>query len=90
MSELSEHAAREARNFILEGETELPDDYPVYAGYAYVLVFEDGEVLPVSSPVKGTVLTLKHCGWGRGPKPPAQVRRCELIKRQQMVESDYV
>jgi len=35
-------------------ERELPDDYPVYAGYAYVA---DGK--PIASPIAGTVGQLK-------------------------------
>ena len=62
---------------ILDGETVLEDDYPVYPGYAYVAVGgvfpADGEV--VASHIKGTALQLKS-------KLGADVlRRCELVKR---------
>lgn len=53
----------------------LPDDYPVYAGYAYVV---DGE--PISSPVEGTVARLKAaCN-------ATEVRRCDLVERELRAE----
>jgi hypothetical protein len=50
----------------------LPDDYPVYAGYAYVA---DGK--PVSSPVEGTVARLKVV------LGAAEIRRCDLVGREE-------
>lgn len=49
----------------------LPDDYPVYAGYAYVV---DGT--PISSPLEGNVLRLK------ASLKAKEVRRCDLVERE--------
>lgn len=51
-------------------ERVLPDDYPVYASYAYV---EDGK--PISSPIEGTVLRLKKA---LGAK---EIKSCDLVGR---------
>ena len=63
---------------ILEGETVLEDEYPVYAGYIYVAVGgewpEDGQ--PVESPLEGDVRRLKADIGAR------EIRRCELIRRE--------
>lgn len=48
-------------------EPVLADDYPVYAGYAYVA---DG--VPISSPVQGTVKRLKAAVNAK------EIRRCDL------------
>ncbi len=60
---------------ILDGETILPDDYPVYFGYAYVA---DGEV--VTSDGEGTVADLKK--WLNAK----EVRRCSIIKRAKLAK----
>lgn len=79
---LNKYAENNARGFIYPGETELPNDYPVYYGYAYVAVFEDGEVRVISSDVQGTALTLKADLQKRWPaKKLTELRRCELVKR---------
>lgn len=51
-------------------ERVLEDDYPVHAGYAYVV---DGK--PVISDVTGTVADLKRA------LNAQEVRRCDLIAR---------
>jgi hypothetical protein len=48
----------------------LPDDYPVYAGYAYVA---DGKV--ISSDVEGSVARLKRA------VKATEIRRCDLVGR---------
>lgn len=48
----------------------LPDDYPVFADYVYVV---DGK--PVRSDVFGTVRDLKRNTGGK------EVRRCDLVAR---------
>lgn len=58
---------------ILDGETVLADDYPVYWGYAYAA---DGKV--VSSDVQGTVADLKR------DIGATEIRRCEIVKRLRM------
>lgn len=50
----------------------LPDDYPVYPGYAYVA---DGK--PISSPIEGTVARLKAA------IKATEIRRCDLVGREQ-------
>ena len=52
-------------------EEVLPDDYPVYYGYAYVA---DGE--PIISLIKGTVCRLKK---SQGYQ---EVRRCNIYARK--------
>ncbi len=61
---------------ILEGETILPDDYPVHWGYAYVA---DDEV--VESDIEGTVAELKR------NLNAKEIRRCSIIKRQKLESS---
>lgn len=51
-------------------ERVLPDDYPVYAGYAYVA---DGKV--VISDIQGRVRDLKRCVGA------AEVRSCDIVGR---------
>lgn len=51
-------------------EPVLTDDYPVYAGYAYVV---DGQ--PLSSPIQGTVKRLKVV------MKATEIRRCDLAGR---------
>jgi len=48
----------------------LPDDYPVYAGYAYVA---DGK--PVISDIQGNVRRLKH------DLSATEIRRCDIVAR---------
>jgi hypothetical protein len=48
----------------------LADDYPVYAGYAYVA---DGK--PIISDIQGNVLLLKRCIGAQ------EIRRCDLVAR---------
>lgn len=55
---------------VIDNEDILPDNYPVYWGYAYVC---DGKVR--LSPIKGDVLALK---FELGVK---EVRRCNLVGR---------
>ncbi len=62
---------------ILDGETILPDDYPVFYMYWYLL---DGE--PQRSDIEGNVATLKQ---DTGAK---EIRRCELIKRINMQKKE--
>ncbi len=58
-------------------EPVLADDYPVYAGYAYVV---DGK--PISSPLQGTVRRLKVS------LKVSEVRRCDIVGRQLAAEKD--
>ena len=51
-------------------EEVLPDDYPVFAGYAYVA---DGKV--ISSDIQGTVAKLK------GYLNASEIRRCDIFGR---------
>lgn len=51
-------------------EPELEDDYPVNAGYWYVV---DGK--PLSSPITGTVKRLKVA------MKATVIRRCDAVKR---------
>jgi hypothetical protein len=55
---------------ILEGETVLADDYPVYFGYAYLC---DG--VPTCSEVSGTVFDLKRATRSK------EVRKCRFLER---------
>lgn len=58
-----------------QSETVLEDDYPVFAGYAYVA---DGR--PIESPVQGTVQTLKQAVNAK------EIRRCDIVGR--MLDAD--
>jgi hypothetical protein len=52
-------------------EPVLPDDYPVHAGYAYVI---DGK--PRISDISGTVARLKR------DTKATEIRRCDLVGRE--------
>lgn len=62
---------------ILEGETVLADDYPVYFGYCYVA---DGEV--VVSDIEGTALDLKR------RIGALEIRRCAIVKRERLLREE--
>lgn len=82
---MNDYAKQNAKGFILPGETELPDDYPVHYGYAYVVVFDDGEVVVISSGTSGTIADLRRDMTAIYPgKTVAEMRRCELVERMQM------
>ena len=57
-----------------KNEEILPDDYPVYVGYAYVIKRDD-EYLPVASPLQGNVADLKR------EFKTAEIHRCNLFDR---------
>lgn len=79
---MTDHAAREAAPFLHPGETVLPDDYPVYAGYAYVVESKEGEVWVSTACVSGSVADMKRDLARHLPgKPVRHVRRCNLVSR---------
>lgn len=79
---MTEYARREADKFILKGETVLEPDYPVVAGYAYVAVWEDGEVKVVTCWQSGRAIDLlADLNLQRKDKQCVEVRRCELVSR---------
>lgn len=57
-------------------ERELEDAYPVFQGYWYVTVTEDGFEAPNRSPIKGTVKDLKDL-WPAIKK----IRSCDMFGR---------
>ena len=61
---------------ILEGETILSDDYPVYWNYLYVV---DGRVR--RSDIQGTVADLRRDLTKLDGKPAVEIRRCDLVAR---------
>lgn len=62
---------------ILPGETILENDYPIYAGYVYVV---NGE--PWMSPMTAQAWEVKRrFGFD-------EIRRCELVKRQIAAEKE--
>lgn len=77
---LSDYAKQNAKGYIFPDESVLPNNYPVYPGYAYVAVFEDGEVKQIASPLKGIIAGLIR-DLERGGKSVAEVRRCNLTAR---------
>lgn len=78
---LSDYAKQNAKGFIFPNEPVLPNNYPINCGYAYVAVFEDGEVKQVASPLKGIVADLIR-ELERGSKQVAEIRRCNLMARR--------
>lgn len=58
-----------------KSENVLPDDYPVYPGYLYIM---DGYI--VEAPSRGTVATLKGIGIREEGKGE-EVRRCDISGR---------
>lgn len=82
----TDHAAREARPFLFPKEDVLDDDYPVHAGFLYVIETTDGEVFPYSSDVSGTTLDIKLAR-SHG-KTVRFVRRCNIFARQTANQED--
>lgn len=68
---------------ILESETLLPDDYPIYADYLYVIDDDGGKVIR-SDIFKGTILHLKRDLRKLGYKA-INIYSCDIFKRRKEI-----
>lgn len=66
---------------LIDEESILPDDYPVYWDYLYVAEQKDGTHKVIRSDIKGTIKHLKHDIFLLTGFTPPNIYNCKLVAR---------